>query len=59
MKREPITCCYACGKVIKGEAVRTVPPIYMERLGIDFPKSWHPNCYAKNEARLEKELRPV
>ena len=53
---KPVTCCYACGKIIKKEAVRTIPPNYMIDLGLDFPKSWHRACYEKNEAKLELEL---
>ena len=55
-RAEVVTCCYHCGKAISGDAVRTVPPNYMIDLGIDFPKSWHADCYAKNEANLEAEL---
>jgi len=49
------TCCYECGKEIKGKAVFTNPPIYRIRLG-EFKKAYHPKCYVKAEREAEKEL---
>lgn len=44
--------CYRCAKVIKGKRVHTNPPVLHIKLGIDFPKTFHPICYqiAENEA---------
>ncbi len=49
--------CYHCGKLVKGEAVHTVPANIQIMLGLDFPKAWHPGCYKKAEAEAEAELR--
>ena len=57
MKATPCAC-YVCGKQIKGEAVTTCPPNISIMLGIDFPKSYHPACYAKAEREAEKALFP-
>jgi hypothetical protein len=48
--------CYRCGKPIKGKMVNQVPSILQIRLGLDFPKSFHPSCYQKTEAEAGKEL---
>ena len=48
--------CYECAKVIKGKAVFTNPPIFMLKLGIDFPKAFHPKCYDKAELKAREEL---
>lgn len=50
--------CYRCGKAIKGKLVRHVPSTLMVRLGIDFPRSYHPACYAKAEKEAASELWP-
>uniref|UniRef100_A0A6M3XPY2 Uncharacterized protein n=1 Tax=viral metagenome TaxID=1070528 RepID=A0A6M3XPY2_9ZZZZ len=50
--------CYKCGKVIKGNAVFTSPPVFMIRLGIDSSKAYHPKCYEKAEKEAAKELQP-
>jgi len=52
-----ILTCYHCGKIIKGKYVGTNPPIHLIRLGVDFPKAFHPTCYAKAETKASKELR--
>jgi len=56
--KEMVTC-FKCAKIIKGEMIVTNPPMIMIKLGIDFPKSYHPKCYQKeeNEAKKELELR--
>ena len=46
--------CYECGKIISDKAVMTNPSNCS--LGLAYPKSYHPACYAKAEARAEKEL---
>jgi len=43
-----VNTCYECAKQIKGVHIR---------LGIDFPKAFHPACYAKAEKRTEAELQ--
>jgi hypothetical protein len=48
--------CFECGKEIKGKMVCTNPPILSLRLGIDFPKSFHPKCYDRAEEKARKEL---
>ena len=48
--------CYRCARPIKGECVHHVPPVLHERLGIDFCKTFHPSCYAKQEEEAGKEL---
>ena len=49
--------CYRCAKTIKGQAILTTPPIYEIKLGINFPKAFHPSCYKKAEIKAAKELR--
>lgn len=41
--------CYRCGKQIKGMAIRHVPPLMLDRMGLDFCKSFHPKCHQKEE----------
>ena len=48
--------CFHCAKIIKGKAIFTNPPIYLIQLGVDFPKAFHPSCYAKAEQQAEKKL---
>ena len=48
--------CYECGKIISDKAVMTNPSNLHRSLGLAYPKSYHPACYAKAEARAEKEL---
>ena len=52
-----MVACYKCGKAIKGQCVRTNPPIYLQRLGIDFPKAFHQACYAQAEREAEAALK--
>ena len=54
MKTEYV--CYHCGKAIKGPHVHTSPPLSLIRLGLDFPKTYHPACYAKAEEESFKLL---
>lgn len=49
--------CWKCGKVIKGKAVQTYPPNLMIKLGIDFPKAYHPKCYELAEKEAAKEMK--
>jgi len=39
--------------------VLTNPPNLLIKLGIDFPKAFHPNCYEKTEKEAAKELQPT
>ena len=48
--------CFHCGKEIKKNIVRTSPSILAQRLGLDFPKSFHPRCYFKHESIISKEF---
>mgnify|MGYP001209263682 FL=1 len=48
--------CFRCAKIIKGKMVCTNPPVYLIKMGVDFPKSFHPKCYDKAEKEAEKEL---
>lgn len=50
-----MTACYQCGKEIKGNAISTFPSNFHINMG-DFPKSYHPSCYAKAQKEAEKEL---
>lgn len=52
-----MTVCYECAKEIKGQAVFTNPPIFLIKMGIDFPKAFHPKCYAKAEEKARLELK--
>ena len=53
-----MTVCFSCAKQIKGKAVFTNPPNLLIKLGIDFPKAYHPKCYEKAEREAAKELQP-
>lgn len=48
--------CYKCGKRIKGEVTHHVPPVLHERLGVDFKKAFHPECYKEWQAEAGREL---
>ena len=48
--------CYACEKAIRGTVLRTSPPRYLINLGLDFPRAYHPRCYARAEKLAAKEL---
>lgn len=47
--------CYHCGKQIRGEATHTQPTRLTAQLG-DFPKAYHPACYAAAEFAAGLEL---
>ncbi len=46
------TCCYHCGRTIKGEGICYAPPMLTIRLGVDDLKWYHPACYRKVEGRI-------
>lgn len=50
------TTCYRCGKAIKGQMIRTSPPVLLIELRIDFPKAFHPSCYANAEKEVGREM---
>ena len=52
-----MTTCCRCAKLIEGEAIHHCPPRYLEVLGLDFRKAFHPACYVKEESEAAKELR--
>lgn len=56
-KEKMTITCYGCGRIIKGTVIKTNPPNISIRLGIDFPKSFHPTCYALSEVEAAKKLR--
>lgn len=56
MASENTTTCYRCAKVIKGQMIRTSPPILLIELGMDFPKTFHPACYKNAEQEAGREL---
>jgi hypothetical protein len=61
-----VKTCSRCGRVIKGETIHYVPPLYLVRMGLDAEKAFHPVCYQEDEAaRLlkvnestERRVRP-
>ncbi len=50
-------CCYECGKGIKGRCILIEPCILDQRLGVDFPKAYHPACYTRAERDAARLLR--
>lgn len=48
--------CSHCGKIIKGTVKHTNPPLFLVKLGIDFPQAFHPKCYEACEAAAAVEL---
>jgi hypothetical protein len=49
--------CYHCGKGIRGNVVHHNPPLYLEQMGLDSPKSYHTRCYEVAEKQACRELR--
>ncbi len=47
--------CFKCAKIIKGQMVYVVTPLFMVAMG-DFEKAFHPKCYDEAEAEAAKEL---
>jgi len=48
--------CFKCAKEIKGGMVTTSPSILEQQLGVDFPKSYHRECWVKAELEAADEL---
>ena len=36
--------CWHCGKAIHGKCVHYIPASVYIKLGVDFPKAFHPRC---------------
>lgn len=49
--------CFHCGRAIRGEAMHVIPTLLAVRVAGDFPKAYHPACYAKAEEAAGFELR--
>jgi hypothetical protein len=49
--------CYRCAKLIKGKMITNNPSILLIELGLDFQRSYHPDCYAQENKEAEKELK--
>lgn len=49
--------CFHCAKPIKGKMTVHQPARYLEALGVDFARSYHPSCYVRAEKQAEKELK--
>lgn len=42
--KKPAKTCDQCGKGIRGQAIHVVPPAFAIALGIDYPRTYHPDC---------------
>ena len=49
--------CFRCAKIIKGEVLHHVPPLYLSQLGLDFHRAYHPGCYKAEEVEAATELQ--
>ena len=51
--------CYRCGKEVKSNVVRVCPAKFLELLGLDFARAYHPKCYGLEKAEAESLIKDV